>query len=82
MMSLCNLKNDVFDEDSIIEDCILDDQYLVKAMIDNDCTNYLFVNEFIVRRICKALKITSVELLKSRKVKKYDERMSELITYI
>ena len=82
MMSSCNLKNDLFDKDSIIENCILDNQYLVKAMIDSDCTDYSFINEFIVRSICKTLKITLVKLLKSRKIKKYDERMSESITYV
>jgi hypothetical protein len=46
-----NLKNDLFDEDLVIESCILDDenQYLVKVMIDNDCTDYSFVNSIIVR---------------------------------
>ena len=82
MMSSCNLENDLFDKDSIIENCILNDQYLVKVMIDNDYTDYSFINEFIVRSICKTLKITFVKLLKSRKIKKYDERMSESITHV
>ena len=81
-MSSCNLENDFFDEDSIIENCILDDQYLVKAMIDNDYTNYSFINEFIVCSICKTLKIILVKLLKSRKIKKYDEKISDLIIHV
>jgi hypothetical protein len=84
MMTSCNLKDDLFDEDSIIESCTLDDEnsYLVKSMIDNDCTKYLFVNSTIVRRICEALKISSVKLNKSRKMKEYDERMRESITHV
>ena len=82
MMSSCNLENDLFDKDSIIENCILNDQYLIKAMIDNDYTNYSFINKFIVRNICKTLKITLVKLLKSRKIKKYDERMNDSITHV
>jgi hypothetical protein len=51
-MSSCNLKNDL-----VIESCILDDenQYLVKAMIDNDCIDYSFVNSVIVSNICETL---------------------------
>jgi hypothetical protein len=82
-MFSCNLKNDLFDEDLVIESCILDDenQYLVKAMIDNDCTDYLFVNNIIMRKICETLNISSIKLNKSRKIKDYDERMSESITH-
>jgi hypothetical protein len=74
----------LFDEDSVIEFCILDDEnsYLVRAIIDNDCIDYSFVNSAIVRRICKALNISSVKLNKSRKMKSYDERMSESISHV
>jgi hypothetical protein len=80
-MSSCNLKNDLFDDDLVIKSCILDNEnhYLVKAMIDNDCINYSFVNNIIVSSICKALKISLMKLNKSRKIKKYDERMSDSI---
>jgi hypothetical protein len=83
-MFSCNLEDDLFDEDSVIESCILDDEnsYLVKAMIDNDYTDYSFVNSAIVRRICEALNINSVKLNKSRKMKSYDERMNESITHV
>jgi hypothetical protein len=83
-MFSCNLKDDLFDEDSVIKSCILDDenQYLVKAMINNDCTEYSFVNNIIVRKICKALHISSIKLNKSRKMKDYDERMSESIIHV
>jgi hypothetical protein len=82
-MFSCNLKNDFFNKDLVIESCILDDenQYLVKAMINNDCTDYSFVNNIIVRKICETLNISSIKLNKSRKMKDYDERMSELITH-
>jgi hypothetical protein len=84
MMTSCNLEDNLFDEDSIIKSCILDDEnsYLVRAMIDNDCTEYSFVNSTIVRRICETLKIHSVKLNKSRKIKEYDERMRELIIHV
>jgi hypothetical protein len=69
-MFSCNLKNDLFDENLVMESCILDDenQYLIKAMIDNDCTNYSFVNNISVRKICKTLNISSIKLNKSRKI--------------
>jgi hypothetical protein len=83
-MFSCNLKDNLFDEDLVIESCILNDenQYLVKIMINNDCTNYSFVNSIIVRQICEALNINSIKLNKSRKMKDYDERMSESITHV
>jgi hypothetical protein len=83
-MFSCNLEDDLFDEDSIIDSCILDDEnsYLARAMINNDCTDYSFVNSAIVRRIYEALNISSVKLNKSRKIKRYDERMSDLITHV
>jgi hypothetical protein len=83
-MSSCNLKDDLFDDESVIESCILDDenQYLVKAIIDNDYVDYSFVNSIIVRSICEALNVSSVRLNKSRKMKNYDERMSESITHV
>jgi hypothetical protein len=83
-MSSCNLKNNLFDNDLVIKSCILDDenQYLVKAMIENDCIDYSFVNDTIVRSICETLKISSVKLNKSRKIKKYDERMRDSITHV
>jgi hypothetical protein len=82
-MFSCNLEDDLFDKNSVIKSCILDDenQYLVKAMIDNDCINYSFVNSIIVRKICEALHISSIKLNKSKKMKDYDERMSESITH-
>jgi hypothetical protein len=83
-MFSCNLKKNLFDEDLIIESCILNDenQYLIKAMKDNDYIDYSFVNNIIVRKICEALKINSIKLNKFRKMKDYDERMSELITHV
>jgi hypothetical protein len=83
-MSSCNLKDDLFDDDSVIESCILDDenQYLMKAMIDNDCIDYSFVNSTIVRDICETLKISSMKLNKSRKIKRYDEKINDSITHV
>jgi transposase InsO family protein len=82
-MSSCNLEEDLFDEGPVIESCILggENQYLVKAMIDNGCTGYSFVNSTIVRKICEALKISPIKLNKPRKVKGYDGRMGEPITH-
>jgi hypothetical protein len=83
MMFSCKLKDDLFDNDLVIESYILDDenQYLVKAIINNDCTDYSFVNSIIVRKICETLNINSIKLNKSRKMKDYNERMSESITH-
>jgi hypothetical protein len=51
-------------------------------MIDNDCINYLFVNNTIVRNICEILKISSMKLNKLQKIKRYDKRMSDSIIHV
>lgn len=50
-------------------------------MIDNGCTEYVFINSSIVREVCDKLQITPVSLTKGRKVRGYDGRMGEPITH-
>lgn len=60
MILVYNVEKNFFDENSIIENYILGDQYLIKAMIDNNYTSYLFLNKFIVCKNYKCLKISSI----------------------
>ncbi len=41
-----NFEDNFFDDKSIIVDCILDlkNEYKIKAIIDNECINYLFID--------------------------------------
>jgi hypothetical protein len=72
----CNFEDNLFDDKSIIVDCILDlkDEYKIKIMIDNECIDYSFIDTDIAHKVCELLKIESLQLNKSREMKNYDER--------
>jgi hypothetical protein len=82
----CRFENSFFDDASIIVDCILnfynDSEYKIKAMIDNDCIDYLFIDIVIAQKVCDSLEISSLKLNKSREVKDYDERRNKNITHV
>jgi hypothetical protein len=60
---------------------LLDSEYIIKAMIDNDCTDYSFIDIDIAQQVCEALEINLLKLNKSREVKSYDERRDKDITH-
>ncbi len=74
-IDVCNFEDILFDDKSIIVDCILDfkDEYKTKAMIDNECIDYSFINIDIAHKLCELLRIESLQLNKFREVKNYDE---------
>jgi hypothetical protein len=79
-----NFEDSLFDDKSIIVECTLrlDSEYIIKAMINNDCTDYSFIDIDIAREVCEVLEINLLKLNKSREVKNYDERRSKDITYV
>ncbi len=83
-IEVCKFEDTFFDDTSIIVDCILDfeDEYKIKAMIDNDCIDYFFINIVIAQKVCDSLKITFLKLNKFREVKNYDERRDKDITHV
>jgi hypothetical protein len=78
------LRNNLFDDKSIIVNCTLnlENEYKIKAMINNDCIEYSFIDINIAYKVCESLRITSLKLNKSREVKKYDEKRNKNITYV
>jgi hypothetical protein len=82
----CNYEDNLFDDKSIIVNCILnldnDSKYKIKVMIDNDCIDYLFIDIDIAHKVCELLRIESLQLNKSREVKNYDERGNQDITHV
>jgi hypothetical protein len=82
-IDVCNFENTFFDDKSIIVDCILrfKDEYKIKAMIDNECINYSFINIDIAHKVCELLRIESLQLNKSREMKSYDERRDKNIIH-
>ncbi len=82
-IDVCNFENIFFDDKLIIVDCILDlkDEYKIKAMIDNECIDYSFIDIDIAHKLCELLKIESLQLNKFREVKDYDERRNKDIIH-
>ncbi len=82
----CRFEDNLFDDTSVIVDCTLDheneNQYQIKAMIDNDCIEYFFIDINIAHKVCESLSISFLKLNKSREVKKYDERRDKDITHV
>ncbi len=83
-IDVCNFEDILFDDKSIIIDCILNlkDEYKIKAMIDNECIDYSFINIDIAHKMCELLRIKFLQLNKSREVKNYDERRNKDIIHV
>jgi hypothetical protein len=82
-INVCNFEDNFFDDKSIIVKCTLNfkNEYKIKAMINNDCIDYFFIDINIAHKMCESLNINSLKLNKSREVKKYDERRSKNIIH-
>ncbi len=76
------MKNDLFDETSVLIDCVLKDKILTITMINIDVTKYAFVDESIAQSLCEALKIESVQLIKKRLIRVYDKQKDQIITHV
>jgi hypothetical protein len=85
-IDVCNHEDNLFDDKSIIVNCILDfdndSKYKIKVMIDNNCIDYSFIDIDIAHKVCELLKIESLQLNKSREVKNYDEKRNKDITHV
>jgi hypothetical protein len=82
----CRFENNLFDKKSIIVDCTLNlynnSEYKIKAMINNDCIDYSFIDIVIAQKVCDSLKINSLKLNKFREMKDYDERRNKDIIHV
>jgi hypothetical protein len=82
----CRFENNLVDDASIIVDCTLDlhndNEYKIKAMIDNDCIDYSFIDIVIAQKVCDSLEINSLKLNKFREIKDYDKRRSKDIIHV
>jgi hypothetical protein len=78
----CNFEDILFDDKSMIVNCILESEYKTRAMIDNDCTDYSFIDIDIAHQVCEMLEIILLKLNKSREMKDYDERKDKNITHV
>jgi hypothetical protein len=81
-IDFCKFENKLFDDTSIIVNCILKNEYKTRAMINNDCIEYFFIDINIAHKMCESLNINSLKLNKSREVKKYDQRRDKDIIHV
>jgi hypothetical protein len=79
-----NFEDNFFDDKSVIVECILklDNEYIIKTMINNDCTDYSFIDIDIARKVCEVLETTLLKLNKSREIKNYDEKKDKDIIHV
>jgi NMD protein affecting ribosome stability and mRNA decay len=82
----CNYEDNLFDDKSVIVNCTLDldndSEYKIRAMIDNDCIDYSFIDINIAHKMCELLSIALLKLNKSREVKNYDDKRNKDITHV
>ena len=75
------MKNDLFDDESIIIDCIIANKFNTKVMIDTDAIDYCFINRVTAQKVCEITEISSIQLNKSKKVRTFDERLETFIIH-
>jgi hypothetical protein len=78
----CNFEDTLFDDKSMIVNCILKSEYKTRAMIDNNCSDYLFIDIDVAHQVCEVLRTSFLKLNKSREVKDYDERKNKNIIHV
>jgi hypothetical protein len=81
-IEVCNFENILFDDKSMIVNCILGNEYKTRAMIDNDCIDYSFIDIDVAHQVCEVLRISSLKLNKVREMKDYDEKRNKDITHV
>jgi hypothetical protein len=61
---------------------MLKNKILIIAMINIDVTEYAFIDESVAQSLCETLKIESIQLLKKRLIRAYDERKDQVIIHV
>ena len=74
----------MFDDEFLLIDEFLDiiEKIIIRILVNIECTDYEFVSYAAAQRICDFLEIVSVQLIKSKKIREYDDRRAFLITHV
>jgi hypothetical protein len=75
------MKNDLFDETSVLINCVLKNKIFIIEIINIDVIEYAFVDESIAQSLCDTLKIEFIQLMKKRLMKVYNERKNQVIIH-
>jgi hypothetical protein len=76
------IKNDLFEKTFILINCVLRNKIFIITMINIDVIEYAFIDESIARSFCEILQIESVQLIKKRLIRVYDERKDQVIIHV
>ncbi len=76
------IKNDLFDETSVLINCVLKNKILIITMINIDVIEYAFIDKSIAQSFCETLKIEFVQLIKKKLIRVYDERKDQVIIHV
>jgi hypothetical protein len=74
------MKNDLFDDESIMQKCIINNQIKARVMIDIDVTDYCFIDKVTALAIYEKNDISLVKLLRSKNVRTFNDRQKTFIT--
>jgi hypothetical protein len=66
----------------VLINCVLRDKIFTITMIDIDVTEYAFVDESVTQSLCEILKIESVQLIKKKLIRVYDEKKNQVIIHV
>ena len=72
----------LFDSYSIVEKCMLENQYKTLTMIDFESDDYDFIDPVTAQKVCDKLEIVFIELIKYRMTKRYNEKKGTSIIHV
>jgi hypothetical protein len=81
-IEVCNFEDILFNDKSVIVNCILESEYKTRVMINNDCIDYSFIDIDVAHQVCEVLRINLLKLNKFREMKNYDERRNKNIIHV
>jgi hypothetical protein len=65
-----------------MKDCIVDNRFNTRAIIDINATDYCFIDRVTAQKICEMIEISFVKLLKSKNVRAYNDKKNTLIIHV
>ena len=83
-MSASFLSKDLFNERAFDTFYTLEnkDEFKTIALLNTDNSKHAFIDKEFARKICDKLNISSQELIKTKFIRKYDEKTDVVITHV
>ena len=83
-MSASSLSENLFSERAFDTLCILEnkDEFKTTVLLNTDSSKHAFIDKEFARKICDRLNISFQELIKTKFIRKYDEKTDVVITHV